>query len=221
MRITRRTHRRQQKRIFVGCEGEGERSYIALVQRIVKDLHHKVHLDPQPLQPGAGDPLALARRAEEVIKRVERTRVRYDEKYLLIDRDTFGKSPERDRQMPAVLNRIKARVLWQDPAREALILRHLPGCATRRPASTQIAMQQLLQEWPEYEKTMSAMQLATLINLDALRRAAEVEDALREFFAAIELFYVVKDTTGPFSVEEPRPACLPFWTGMSAPCAKA
>jgi hypothetical protein len=173
--------------IFVGCEGDGERSYIRLVQRIVDDLHHKVHLDPHPLQPGGGDPLALALRAEQVITKFERTRVRYHEKYLLLDRDTLGNSPERDRQMRVVLDRIKARVIWQDPAREALILRHLPGCETRRPANTQIAMQQLRQQWPEYEKTMSAMQLARRIDLEALRRVATVDSGLRAFFTSIEL----------------------------------
>jgi hypothetical protein len=49
-------------------------------------------------------------------------------------------------------------------------------------------MQQLLQQWPEYEKTMSATQLANRIDLKALRRAAKVEDELRAFFDSIELF---------------------------------
>ena len=93
--------RRQRRRIFVGCEGEGERSYIALVQRIVDGVHQQVHLDAHPLQPGGGDPLDLARRAEEVIKKIERTREPYGEKYLLIDRDTLGNSPQRDREMRA------------------------------------------------------------------------------------------------------------------------
>ena len=82
----------------------------------------------------------------------------------------------------------KARVIWQDPAREAFILRHMPGCATRRPLSTEIAMRQLLKQWPEYEKTLSAAQLATRIDLGALRRAARVESELAAFFSSIELF---------------------------------
>lgn len=190
MRIPRFPRRQHviRRRIFVGCEGEGERSYIALVQRIANDVHQKVHLDPQPLQPGGGDPLDLVLRAEEVIIKIERTREPYNEKYLLIDRDKLGSSPERDQKYPAILQRINARVIWQDPAREALLLRHLPGCATRRPPSTQIAMRQLLQEWPEYEKTMSAMQLASRINREAMRRAAEVENELHAFFTSIELF---------------------------------
>jgi hypothetical protein len=190
MRIPPRMRRQHviRRRIFVGCEGDGERGYTVLVQRIVDTVHQKVHLDPQPLQPGGGDPLDLVRRAEEVIARVERTREPYDAKYLLIDHDKLGSSPERDQQMQAILNRINARVIWQHPVHEALILRHLPGCATRRPASTQIAMQQLRQQWREYEKPMSAMQLANRINLEALRRAAAVEDELRALFASIELF---------------------------------
>jgi RloB-like protein len=180
--------RKQRRRVFIGCEGDSERSYIALVRRMVDEVHQKVYLDAQLLQPGGGDPLALVLRAEEVIARIERTREPYDEKYLLIDRDKLGRKPERDQQIPAILNRINARVIWQDPAHEALILRHLPGCAPRRPASTQIATQQLGRVWPEYEKPMSATQLAYRIDIEALRRAAEVEDELRDFFALIELF---------------------------------
>lgn len=176
------------RRIFVGCEGDGERSYIALVARLLDDVHKKVHLDPQPLQPGGGDPLDLVTRAEEVIARIERNREPYDVKFLLIDRDKLGVSHQRDQQIPAILNRLKATIIWQRPAREALILRHLPGCATRQPPTTAIAMQQLLQQWPEYEKTMSASQLAARIDLGALRRAAAVEDELRAFFDLIEIF---------------------------------
>lgn len=89
--------------------------------------------------------------------------------------------------MPAILNRIGARIIYQDPTREALILRHLPSCTSRRPGTTQLALHQLQQEWPQYEKTMSATQLAERLDLAALRRAAAVEYHLREFFQVIEL----------------------------------
>jgi hypothetical protein len=186
-RLMRRQHVIR-RRVFIGCEGDSEVSYIGLVRRIVDDVHRKVYLDAQPLQPGGGDPLDLVRRAEETITKIERNREPYDEKYLLIDRDLLDRSPERDQQMQAILDRIGTRIIWQDPAHEALILRHLPGCAMRRPATAQIAMQQLLQQWPEYEKPMSARQLANRINLEALRQAAEVENELRAFLVSIELF---------------------------------
>ena len=69
------------------------------VRHIVDEVHQKVYLDAQPLQPGGGDPLALVCRAEEVIAKIERTREPYEEKYLLIDRDKIGSSPERDQQI--------------------------------------------------------------------------------------------------------------------------
>ena len=186
MRMARRKHVIR-RRIFVGCEGDSERGYIARVAQIVDSLHQEVSLDAQPLQPGGGDPLDLARRADEVIEQIERTREPYEEKYLLIDRDRVGIAPQRDQQMQALLTRINARVIWQDPAHEALILRHLPGCATRRPPSTAVAIRQLRQEWPEYAKPMSAMQLASRVDLAGLRQAAQVEDGLRVFFASIGL----------------------------------
>lgn len=177
----------RRKRIFVGCEGDGERSYITLVQRIVEGIHHKVYLDPHLLQPGGGDPLDLCRRAEEVLTRLKRTRDPYKARYLLIDRDKLGVSPQRDAQMSAILNRIGTQIIYQEPAREALILRHLQSCANRRPGSTELAMQQLLQEWPEYRKNMSAIELARKLDLASLRQAASVENELRAFFQMIEL----------------------------------
>ena len=41
--------------------------------------------------------------------------------------------------MPAILNRINARVIWQDPAREALILRH-PGSIFVEPEHKNVAL---------------------------------------------------------------------------------
>ena len=49
-------------------------------------------------------------------------------------------------------------------------------------------MRQLRQQWPEYEKPMSALQLAGRIGLEGLRQAAGVEDDLRVLLASIELF---------------------------------
>ncbi len=190
MRPPRRIPRKQiiRRRIFVGCEGEGERSYIRLVSSILNTVHQKVHLDPHPLQPGGGDPLALVRRAGEIIRQIERTREPYVEKYVLIDRDGYGRSPDRDHQMQVTVERIGATIIWQRPAREGFLLRHLPGCSAHQPTTTQVAMQALVREWPEYRKNMSAIELATRIDIEALQRAAIVEDELRAFLVAIEMF---------------------------------
>ena len=50
-------------RVFLGCEGESEQGYGALLQRLVEANGAKIHVVPVNLQP-AGDPLELAKKAE-------------------------------------------------------------------------------------------------------------------------------------------------------------
>lgn len=50
--------------IFLGCEGESERGYGALLNRFIHELPEiHIHIHTELLQPGAGDPLALIQRA--------------------------------------------------------------------------------------------------------------------------------------------------------------
>lgn len=55
----RRPYRQQRAPIFIGCEGESERGYVAFLGRLVEEAGLAVHLDPVLLQPGGGDPLGL------------------------------------------------------------------------------------------------------------------------------------------------------------------
>jgi hypothetical protein len=57
----------QRRRIFLGCEGESERAYGALVGRLLEKRRRDRHLDVVLLRPGGGDPLALL---ELAIKRI-------------------------------------------------------------------------------------------------------------------------------------------------------
>ncbi|MGO6694436.1 hypothetical protein ACCS54_20525 [Rhizobium johnstonii] len=55
----------QRKRTFLGCEGESEQSYGALLARIVGKQKTDFFLDTVLLRPGGGDPLALVELAEK------------------------------------------------------------------------------------------------------------------------------------------------------------
>jgi hypothetical protein len=60
----------QRRRIFLGCEGESERSYSALLNQVAleeRNLH--IALDVELLRPGGGDPLALVQLACRLIER--------------------------------------------------------------------------------------------------------------------------------------------------------
>lgn len=55
----RRACRTVRRSIFIGCEGESERGYVAFLGRLAEQVGLAVHLDPVVLQPGGGDPLAI------------------------------------------------------------------------------------------------------------------------------------------------------------------
>jgi hypothetical protein len=76
-------------------------------------------------------------------------------------------------------------LIWQSPDHEALLLRHLPGCQRRRRPPRGASLAALRDEWADYEKGMSAQQLAARITLEGIRQACAVEAELRGFLAAI------------------------------------
>jgi hypothetical protein len=142
-----------------------------------------LHIHSEILQPGAGDPLALVRRAAERIADIERRRVPFVVKAVLLDRGSAQKSVAASRF--ARQNGIHY-LIWQDPDHEGFLLRHLPGCHDRRPPRGR-SLATIQQEWPEYQKGMSALELARRINLDRVRAACAVENDLRLFLQRLGL----------------------------------
>lgn len=178
----------QRRRIFVGCEGDGERGYIAFIANILERVHSRVYIDAKLLRPGGGDPLALVEVAQTIIQREERNREPYEKKFLIMDSDKIGISHDRDQRAYAIAARIRASFIWQVTAHEAFLLRHLPRCAMRRPPNTASAEQQLRREWPEYEKPMSAAALGRTLDIASLRQANGVEPELAVFLDEIKIF---------------------------------
>lgn len=178
----------QRRRLFIGCEGESEQSYVALLTRLAEALGLAVHLDAVLLQPGGGDPLAIVERAglrvgEREAKRAEP----YEHRFVLLDDDKRGQAPQRDERIGGIAAQAQLHLVWQQPCHEALLLRHLNGCAALRPATTQAAGQQLVQRWPTYTKATPAARLAERLDHPALVRAADVEPDLAVLLAAIGL----------------------------------
>jgi hypothetical protein len=161
-----------------------EFGYGAFLDRIARDMSTvHIHIRSEILQPGAGDPLALVQRAVERIAEIEKRRVPFAVKAILLDRGSARKNAAAVRC--AKQNGID-HVIWQEPDHEAFLLRHLPGCHDRRPprGATLAALQQ---EWPQYEKGMSAQALALRIDLGCIRAACAVENDLRVFLRRLGL----------------------------------
>ena len=182
--MRRRVPRIPQRRpIFLGCEGQSEAGYGALLGRLARDLHLHVHIHVEPLQPGAGDPLALIERAVQRITHFERSRASLAVKAVLLD---LG-APQKNAAATQLAQRHGiTHLIWQEPDFEGFLLRHLPNAETLRPpaGASRAALQQ---RWPDYEKGMAAPRLAQRVGIDDVRRASTVEPLLAAFLREVGL----------------------------------
>lgn len=180
--MTRRHTIRQRTPIFLGCEGESERGYGALLNRLLREtpgLHLHIHVEM--LQPGAGDPFALMQRAAQKIVDLERRRERFACKAVLLDVGAVDKN-QAARQLAQTAG--IGHVIWQDPDHEAFLLRHLDNCQQLRPPRG-VSMAALRQRWADYEKARTQVQLAERITMEHILRACGVEPELHAFLVAI------------------------------------
>jgi hypothetical protein len=167
--------------IYLGCEGESEVGYGALLNRLVNE-HPSIHLHihVEKLQPGAGDPHALVKRAVQRITNLERRRETFAHKAVLLDRGVLQKNQEA--QTLAAQHGIG--LIWQYPDHEAFLLRHLEGLQQNRPpVGTSLAA--LRKAWPNYQKGRTQIQLAERIDMVSIHQARQVEPDLDIFLTAI------------------------------------
>jgi len=177
----------QRTRIYLGCEGQSEQSYAARLGQIADAAGLHIHIDNDVLRPGGGDPLALVQLAIRRIEEKELKRGTFAHRAVLLDRDRLGQVPERDRQVRSLISRTGLRLLWQDSCHESFLLRHFAGHTRARPAAGERAIEALKRIWPDYYKGMPATQLATRIDIAAIRRVCAVEAQFADFLADIGL----------------------------------
>lgn len=186
MRRSRRPLIPQRRRVFLGCEGESERGYGALIRQLLEHRRRDVHLDVVLLSPGGGDPLALLERAQtRIIERERRHESPYELRALLIDDDKLGQAPHRDARIAPLALTARVRIIWQRPCHEAFLLRHLDRCRDLRPPTAEQALAELLRRWPEYVKGMPAAKLAERIGHAEVQRVLTVESELAGFLAEV------------------------------------
>lgn len=185
--MSRARQRRQRRRIFLGCEGDSERSYGTLLHQLIH-ADGRLHIETVVLQPGGGDPLAIVENAAAVIRRKERDFGKYFVRAILLDRDKYGINNQRDQKIPTIIGSLGIHLVWQRPCHEALLLRHIAGCHSLQPPTTADAIARLQVEWPNYEKGGSSAYLAGKIDLDAVRRVIAVEADLATFLKIIGYF---------------------------------
>jgi hypothetical protein len=171
-------------RVFVGCEGEDEQGYVAFLERHNKS---RVHLHSVLLRPGGGDHLALVEIATEKIRENEYKRERYRRKFIFVDRDLWGRKADRDSETLRLAAENDIHLIWQNPCREALMLRHIEGCQNKRPPDKKAADKELRKYWPEYKKPMNSTAIQQRLNEQSLVRIAVVEPDLRQLILLLGL----------------------------------
>jgi len=187
MNSRRRPSIEQRRPVFIGCEGASESGYAAVLQDCIRDASLPVFLIVKELGPGAGDPLARVEMAVRELNRLTTARGKIRDRFVLLDSDQAeGDAGRADRaRRLATANDIS--IVWQQPCFEALLLRHLPSCATHRPPDTRGSHRALLRAWPEYAKPMTRTALSRRIDLAAVLRAAGVEPELYAMLRCLSL----------------------------------
>jgi hypothetical protein len=173
--------------IFVGCEGASECAYVRLLQDFVREQDLPIHLVIEELAPGAGDPLARVEMAVKRLEHLRKVRTAPANRFIMLDTDQIGEAPARAEQARQLAARNNIMLVWQEPCFEAVLLRHLPNCATRQPPTSPAAEQALQQRWPGYEKPMTHLALGGRIDLAAIIQAASVEPDLAALLRCIRL----------------------------------
>lgn len=181
----RRGLRAQRRRFFVACEGESEVGYAAWVQRLVDEAGVPVYLDIRKCR--GGDPLAIVETAVQEWQARGKRRGWYVGQAIFLDADQRGASPDRTVRADRLIRSYDFHAIWSRPALEALLLKHIDGCEHLQPATSALAIQQLRDRWPEYQKGMTASALRARFDQSDAARAAAVVPELHAFLVATKL----------------------------------
>ncbi|TAL26943.1 MAG: hypothetical protein EPN97_18425 [Alphaproteobacteria bacterium] len=174
----RRPFKPLRRPVFVGCEGESECGYASRVQDILREADVPVHLIIEDLGQGAGDPLSRVEMAVRKLEHLRKTRGAPSDRFVLLDHDQTAADPQRAIKACQLAVAHNIQIVWQRPCFEAVLLRHLAGCVTRRPPDTTESERALKREWPEYEKPMNRSKFAAKIGRAEILQAATVEPEL-------------------------------------------
>lgn len=180
-------HRRIPKRprFYVGCEGQSEVSYVALIRDLCEERDVRVNVDPDNLS--SGDPLS---RVEEAIRRIRHKEAgleTFKACFLLLDSDQAQANQPKAEQAIRLAKGHGIVLIWQQPCHEGFLLRHLAGHENDQPANATLAERALKKVWSEYSKPMDKRDLARKLALPDIARAARGAPALAKFLSELGL----------------------------------
>jgi len=117
-----------------------------LLQDFARTANLPISLNIKELAPGAGDSLARVEMAVRLIKQESAVRVAPAASFVLLDEDQTVLAPARAETARQLATQKNIKIVWKRLCFEAVLLRHLPGCHTRRPPDTPGACAALQEE---------------------------------------------------------------------------
>ena len=178
--MARRRKVQRRKRIFIGAEGESERSFAKWLSRLCESADLHVHLDVRVC--GGGDGFKVVEYSVEQYRR-RRDYGTYSAGLVLLDADPIEEDRMHGRDPSTALDGENLLLSYLQPNLEGLLYRLHPGCE-RRFVFAREASRSLQAVWPDYVKPTPAETLHRRFGLRDLRRASRHDDYLRE---ALEL----------------------------------
>ena len=174
----------RRRRIFIGAEGESERSFAKWLGRLCDEADLHVHLDVRVC--GGGDSFAVARYALKQYRERYKTYGRFSAGLILLDADRIEEDRSHGRDPLTAIGGERLSLVYLKPKIEGLLFRLYPGYENR-PVSAHDAERSLQQLWPEYVKPASANALGRRFKLDDLRRVSWHDADLRRLLAILGL----------------------------------
>lgn len=175
--------KRKRKRIFLGLEGFGERSYGRYLQQIADNHDLPIYIDCKNVT-GGGDPLKVVEESIRLMKRNSRSHGDYLVKAIMLDSDKLGQSIDRDNKIGPLAIEHNVKLVYSEPNFEAFLLRHFTGYENKRPPAD-ASLYELEKVWPGYSKKINGGCIFKKLGKDGLMRACTVEDSLRDFLISI------------------------------------
>ena len=174
----------KRRRIFVGVEGESERSFVAWLQRLCDTKARRLYLDI--FVAGGGDCKEIASRSVGECRRRNAALTPYSARIVLLDSDRLKDDVRNDRDPAPVAEKEEIDLVFLNPNLEGLLLRLCPKQETRRPTSKN-AIKGLKRYWSDYAKPPSADDLSDRFNDGDLRRVAKHDEGIRKLLEHLEL----------------------------------
>ena len=167
----------RRKRIFVGTEGQSERSFAAWLQSSCDDAGLHVHLD---VRVGTGgDSLAIAEYAIQEYKKRSSQFGLFGAAAVLLDADRLKEDLAYGRDPRPVLGTVGITPIFLRPTLEGVLVRLHEGQESRN-LNTSTVKKVLLNLWPDYKKPCPAIKLQKRFSIKDVRRAAKYDDELKK-----------------------------------------